>query len=116
MAYSEDLRIKVMEYIGKGHSQREAQKVFNINLETINRWHQKYRQTGEIKDKKPCRGFKKVDPKKLEVYVQEYPDAYLKEIGEVFNCTDMSIHRALKKLGITRKKRQKGIGSKSGNK
>jgi transposase len=115
MAYSEDLRKKVIKYLEAGHSQREAKEVFSISLSTVNKWHQKYERTGDIKNKVPSRTFKKVDPQKLQAYVQEHPDAYLKEIAEEFNCSDMSIHRALKKLGITRKKRQKSTGNKNPN-
>ena len=38
------------------------------------------------------------------VYV--VPDAYLVEIAEEFNCSECAIRKALKKLNITRKKRQ----------
>jgi Transposase and inactivated derivatives len=113
MAYSIDLRKKVIEYLASGHSQREAREVFNISLAAINRWHQLYIQTGKLEDKKPCRSFKKLDPVKLQAYVQEHPDAYLKEIGEVFGCTGSSVRKAFRRLGITRKKRRSDTGSKS---
>ena len=104
--------MKVIEYLQKGNSQRKAVEVFGINLTTVNEWNKKYKSTGEVKDKKPVRTFKKLDPKKLDAYVRKHPDAYLKEIGDVFGVSDMSVHRALKKLGITRKKRNNGSKSK----
>ena len=106
MGYSEDLRKKVIEYLEQGHSQREASRMFSVNLTTVNKWNQKYQKTGCLKNKPLNRKFKKIDPDKLKAYVEEHPDAYLKEIGEVFGCTDMAIHYAFKRLGITRKKRQ----------
>ena len=112
MSYSQDLRIKVIEYLQKGNSQRKAAEVFGINLTTVNEWNKKYKSTGEVKDKKPERTFKKLDPEKLETYIRKNPDAYLKEIGDVFSVSDMSVHRALKKLGITRKKRNNGSKSR----
>ena len=104
MAYSEDLRKKAIEYLAKGHSQREAQRVYGIGLSAINKWHQKYQKTGELKDPPPRRSFRKLDPEKLKAYVNEHPDAYLKEIGEAFNCSDTAVLKALRQLGITRKK------------
>ena len=106
MAYSEDLRKKVVEYLAKGHSQREAQAAYGISLSAVNKWHQKYQKTGELKDPPPRRSFKKIDPKKLKAYVKEHPDAYLKEIGDVFSCSDTAVLKALRRLGITRKKNE----------
>ena len=116
MAYSEDLRKKVIKYLEEGHTQREASKTFGINTGTVNRWHQKYEKTGEVKDAPPRRGFKKLDPEKLKAYVKEHPDAYLKEIGEVFGCTDMAVLYAFKRLGITRKKRARDIANRKQSK
>ena len=116
MAYSVDLRKKVIEYLEKGHSQREAQEVFGIGLSAVNRWHQKYQKTGDLKDKPPCRPFKKLDPEKLSAYLNEHPDAYLKEIGEAFDCSDIAVIKAFRRLGITRKKRLSGTASKALNK
>jgi transposase len=106
MAYSIDFRKKVIEFIGRGHSQRSAAKVFGIHQETVNQWHQQYRKTGSL-EKKPClRKFKKIDPEKLKSYIAGHCDAYLKEIGEVFDCSGAAILKAFKRLGITRKKRR----------
>lgn len=116
MAYSEDLRKKVIEYLGNGHSQREAQEVFGICLDTVNRWNQKYQKTGEVKDTPPRRRFKKLDPEALRAYIHKHPDAYLSEIAEEFGCSETAVSKALKKLGITRKKRPRGIANKSANK
>ncbi len=38
--------------------------------------------------------------------IEKHPDAYLVEIAEAFNCSECAIRKALKKLNITRKKRQ----------
>ena len=116
MAYSKDIRQKVIEYLKSGHTQREARETFHISIAAINRWHQLYTKTGKLEDKKPCRSFKKLDPDKLRAYVEKHPDAYLKEIGEAFGCTDTSVRKAFFRLGITRKKRQHTTGSKNPNK
>ena len=116
MAYSKDLKKKVMEYLQKGNSQRSAEKVFGINLSTVNEWHQKYQRTGSLENKPPVRKPKKIDPEKLKEYVAAHPDAYLAEIGEAFNCGESAIRKALKRLGITRKKRRSVTASKIPNK
>lgn len=103
----------MIEYLEDGHVQREARDVFHISLSTINKWHQLYQTTGKMEDKKPCRSFKKLDPVKLQAYVEEHPSAYLKEIGAAFGCGESSVRKALRRLGITRKKRQNGIRSKN---
>jgi hypothetical protein len=66
-----------------------------------------------LEDKKPLRTFKKLDPEKLKAYVAEHPDAYLQEIGDAFGCSDTAVMKALKRLGITRKKRRSGTWSKN---
>ena len=113
MSYSEDLRGKVIRYLEEGNTQREASKAFHINTETVNRWHQRYEKTGEVKDAPPRRKFRKLDPEKLKTYVKAHPDGYLKEIGEVFGCTDMAVFYAFKRMGITRKKRGRDTKSKN---
>jgi transposase len=105
-----------MEYLGTGHTQREARETFGISLGAINRWHQLYVETGEMEDKKPRRSFKKLDPEKLQAFISEHPDAYLREIGEVFGCSESAVRKAFGRLGITRKKRRRDTASKSLNK
>jgi transposase len=104
MSYSIDLRQKVVEFLSKGNSQRKATEVFGICLDTVSRWYQKYRDTGSLANKPLERSFKKIDPDKLSAYVEEHPGAYLSELAEVFSCSDVAILKALRRLGITRKK------------
>jgi len=113
MAYSKDLRKKVIAYLEAGHTQREAGDVFHISVTAINRWNQLYKTTGKLEDKKPCRRYKKLEPEKLKAYVEEHPDAYLQEIGDAFGCSDTAVMKAFRRLGITRKKRQNVTASKT---
>ena len=56
-------------------------------------------------EKRPLeRTFKKINPEKLKAYIEENPDAYQHEIAEHFGVVQNAIFKALKKLGITRKK------------
>ena len=56
--------------------------------------------------------FKKIDPDKLKKYIEEHPDAYLREIAEEFGCSVNAVSKALKRLKITRKKRLYAIKNK----
>ena len=107
MAYSIDLRKKVIAYLAKGHSMREAQEAFSIGLSTVNNWQQKHKKTGDLKPKQRCFTFRKLDPEKLKSYVEEHPDAYLKETGKFFGCSGMAVLKAFRRLKITRKKNHK---------
>ena len=49
---------------------------------------------------------RKLPPDELIRYIDEHPDAFLEEIGDHFGCSDEAVRKALKKLGITRKKRR----------
>ena len=49
---------------------------------------------------------KKIDKEKLKQAVQEKPDAYLEELAKPFNCSIPAVFYALKKMGITLKKRR----------
>ena len=110
MAYSEDLRKRVIAYLAEGHTQASAQKEFKIGLTTIKGWKKRYAETGSLKNKPLNRKYRKLDPEKLSAYVKEHPDAYLREIGDVFGVTDDAVRLALNKMKITRKKRQRDTG------
>lgn len=109
MAYSEDLRKKVIEYLEAGHTLESAKKVFGLGLTTMKEWKKQYAETGNLQRKPLNRTFKKLDPEKLSAYVKEHPDAYLREIAEDFGCTDEAVRQVLIKLKITRKKRPRYI-------
>ena len=107
MAYSEDLRERVIAYVQEGHTQKSACKVFKVGRTALKRWTKRYSETGNLADKKPQRSYKKIDPEKLSAYMKEHPDAYLREIAEVFGFTGEAVRQALVKLSITRKKKLK---------
>ncbi|MDR2697952.1 MAG: transposase [Holophagales bacterium] len=112
MGYSVDFREKVMEFLDRGNTMSKAGEVFGISVFTVNRWRQKLKNTGELKDEPRRVKFKKIDPHKLKEYVKKHPDAYLKEIGEAFSCSAVAVLKAFRKLNITRKKKPKDSGRK----
>ena len=103
MAYSKDLREKVIKYREK-HTYEETYKTFGIAKTTIIDWEKLLEETGSL-DKRPLkRGHKKIDPIELAEYVIEKPDAFLYEIGKHFGATATAVFYALKNQNITLKK------------
>ena len=107
MAYETKFREKVLKYISKGHSVREAHEVFEVGTTTIKEWKKLQKQTGSLEKRPLKRSHKKIDPVKLKAYLAEHPDSFLREIAEHFKCTEVAVFLAFKRLGITRKKNER---------
>jgi transposase len=104
MAYEKKFRESVMEFISKGHTIVEASETFGIGTTTVKEWKKLQKETESLEKRPLKRSYKKIDPKKLSAYVSENPDAFLREIAEVFNCSTTAVFLALQNLKITRKK------------
>ena len=113
MSYSEDIRRRVLDYLSEGHTQQRAKQVFKVGISTMRSWQKQLSEQGHLKPKPLNRPFKKIDPEKLSAYISENPDAYLREIAEVFSCTEEAVRQALAKLKITRKKRLRSTVSET---
>lgn len=105
MSYSKDLRERAVKYYKSGHTLKETSEIFGAGINTISQWVKKYKETGGLSNKPLKRGFKKIDPEKLVLFLEENPDAFLKETAEEFGCSMEAVRKAIKRLGITRKKR-----------
>ncbi len=116
MSYSTDLRERVVKYPFAGHTIKETCEVFGVGNYAVSKWVKQYKETGNLSNKSLNRGFKKIDPEKLKTYILEHPDAYQREIAEVFGCSAEAIRKAPKRLGITRKKRRCVTMNKKKNK
>lgn len=104
MSYDIRFRRRALEYWNDGHSKRETAEVFKLSTFTLQQWKNRLNETGDLKPKERCKTWKKIEPAKLKEYIAQHPDAYLKEIGEAFGCSDVAILKALKRLRISRKK------------
>ena len=60
MAYSVDLRKKVTNYIGEGHTIQEAHEVFKVGTTTIKEWKKLLNEQGTLEKRPLKRGHKKV--------------------------------------------------------
>lgn len=107
MAKSEDLRMAaVKHYLGSGDTLAETGKIFGVSATSVERWIDRYEETGDVANKPLNRGFKKIDPAKLRIYVKEHPDDTQQEIADAFGCCNQAVSKALKRLNITRKKKR----------
>lgn len=89
-----------------GTHNKKTSEVFGVGNYSVSKWVKQYKETGDLSDKPLNRGFKKIDPEKLKSYISEHPDAFQKEIAREFDCSAEAIRKAMKRLGITRKKRR----------
>lgn len=113
MSYSKDMRERAIRYRKSGHTLEQTRDAFQIAISTIRGWEMRLAETGTLAPIVVKRTHKKIDPEKLKKYVQENPDAYLREMAEEFSCSDTAICKALRRLHITRKKRQHTIENKT---
>ena len=105
-AYSVDLRKRVMKYLDEGKDKKSASSMFSIGISTVYRWIQERKERGNIQPKIRPFAYKYIDDEKLKQYIENHQDAFLWEIAEEFSVTKQAIFYALKRLKITRKKRQ----------
>ena len=102
MTYSLDLRQKVINYIESGGKIAKAAKVFGIGRASIYRWlERKNLEATKVKYR-----YRKLDSKELEKYIKANPEVKLKLIAEKFEVSTTAIWTALKKMKITRKKKE----------
>jgi len=110
--FSNDLRERIVAAVAQGdHSLRELARLFSVNLSSIVRLLQRYRDTGSVQPKAHAGGpAPKLDAKaeaRLLGLVRKYPDATLAELRDRLGipCCLMTIARALQRHHITRKKK-----------
>jgi transposase len=108
-AYSYDLRLKVMEFIGVGKTIKEASLVFQISRKTIMEWKKLKRETGDINAKTGYhRGHRRKikDIEKFKRFVEENYDKSSKELARNWEqkVSPSAIIRLLHKLGYSYKK------------
>jgi transposase len=113
--YSNDFRLKVVRAYERGEgSQRDLARLFGVSLSFIQELLHRYRHTGSVAPKRHGGG----NPGKIKPYLsvvqqlhQQQPDASLTERCEQLaaiapvHIGRTTMHRALKQLGLTRKKR-----------
>ena len=106
MAYSIDYRKRVIEYLEEGHTQEETSVIFKVGTTTIKDWLSLLSETGSLEKRPLNRVAPKYESEKLNAYVEENPDALLKDIAEHFEGSITGAFCALEREKITYKKKR----------
>lgn len=110
---SNDLRERIVSAYDRGDATREqiAQR-YNVSLGMVKKLLQQRRRTGDIAPRHRFSGAKpKITPRhrqRLKRLVKEQPDMTLEELRDAISvdCTLPAIHYALKRMGLSLKKRR----------
>jgi transposase len=106
MAYSKDLRERVIAYLKAGHTQEETRIIFKVGTTTIKNWLALLSETGSLAKRPLDRSPSKFESEKLNAYIEENPNALLKDVASKFNGSTSGAFSALEREKITLKKRQ----------
>ena len=116
-----DLRDRVVEACDSGiWTREEIAEEFGVSISWIRRLLQRRREKGDYGPKQGKRGRQCVYSgqalKHLDRLVEKQPDATLEELRHRTgaNCSLVTVHNTLKRLGYRRKKRRFGRLSKTG--
>lgn len=100
MAYSLDLRQRVVNRVRSGHSVPETAELYQVSPATIYRWLQRSDLAPTVVKQRR----RKIDPAALKAHVRDHPEARLKDRARDFGVHPSAIGFALKRLKITVKK------------
>ena len=111
-AYSQDLRQRILDTAQRGEgSLRQIARRFLVSISFVTRLLHLHRSTGSLQPKPHGGGNPAVlgpeDLERLREFVRQQPDATLEELRQRLGvlCSLMTISRALRKLGLPRKKK-----------
>ena len=79
-------RHRALEYWGEGNSKRKTAELFKVSPSALQEWKSQLKETGTLAPKKRKETWRKIDPERLKKYIEEHPDAYLREIAAEFHC------------------------------
>ena len=105
MAYSVDLRSRVIDYIKAGNTHEQTSLIFKVGTTTILNWVALLSETGSLEKRPLNRAAPKFKSEKLNAYIEENSDALLKDVAEHFGGSITGAFYALKREKITLKKR-----------
>ena len=105
MSYSLDYRQKVVSYVENGGSITKAAAIFKVGRETIYRWLGRE----DLRPTQVTHRQRKLDWEALKKDVEKKPEARLVERAKTFSVRPSAICYALKKMKITRKKKNFAI-------
>ncbi len=99
--YSNDLRVRVIDYLKQGYNQEAVAEMFKIGLASVQRWWKLYKTKGNTNPKIPdVTRPRKIDYAKVIKYIDDNPDKTQNEVGEVFGVKD--VWYIIKKMNYTK--------------
>ena len=107
--YSEDLRQKVIAAVDRGERKTDVSQMFKISRNTLNLWLARQAETGSCRSKvmvaKPKRKIR--DWERFREFVKQHGGKTQIEIAKLWGegVTQQNISDAMKKIGVSRKKR-----------
>lgn len=102
MAYSRDLRERVLEFVAEGRSKEEAAALYQVGRSTVYLWC-KTPQKHQANKPGP-KGAWKLDVVALQERIAAKPDSYQRELAKALGVTQPRICQRLKELQLSRKK------------
>ena len=111
--YSEDLRVKIVDFLKKGHTIKETAETFGVSMKSVSIWKKMDKEGKRLVFEFVPRSPHRINHEKLLAYVKEHPDAYLREIAAYFSVGLTTIWNALHRLGVKYKKTKKLPRSRS---
>ncbi|HON31035.1 MAG TPA: IS630 transposase-related protein [Ottowia sp.] len=102
MAYSEDLKKRVLAFVTAGGSKAEASRRFSVARCTVFVW---VGQPADHQRRKPGpKTGHKIDRQRLSQIIEQQPDLLQREIAQMLGVSPNGISRALMAMNISRKK------------
>ena len=112
-AYSEDLREKIVEALGRGMGKSQAARTFSVSLSSVKRYAKMAEEGGSLAPKNRAGSKPKLDErsrKLLQADLEEHPFLtlqqrceYLRAVASV-EVSRSTVCRAIKRMNATRKK------------
>lgn len=109
VAYSYDLRVRVIKFLDQGKTIKEAAKLYSISRKTIIEWKKLKKQTGDIKAKTNYHtGHRRIirDIEGFKEFIESNHDKTTKELAHKWKqkVSSSTIARTLHELGYSYKK------------
>lgn len=102
MAYSQDLRERVLDFVSGGGSKKAAAERINVGLSTVFLW---CKTPEKLKAEKPGpKGCSKLDLDRLRAMLSARPTAYQAELAYLLGVSQPTVWLGIKRLKLTRKK------------
>ena len=112
--HSHDLRTKAIAAVKRGERKIDVSRMFNISRNTLDLWLQRVEQTGDAQAithyQQGCR-HKITDWQRFREFVQQHGDNTQAQLAKLWgeNVTQQNMSDALRKIGVSRKKKCMGI-------